>query len=546
MKLGIDIGGTHTDGALIHDQQVLTTTKLSTNKQNLSQTVINTGRQLIQAYDPQHIQDITLSTTLATNTIVNKDYKKTGLLIIPGPGLKQNWTEFKSKEISGYINHRGQEVQSINKAEVITAVKKLLETGIQKIGVCGKFSPRNSEQELQVKNIIENNFPTLETISLSHQLTSKLNFPRRQVTTYFNRVIYEAHQNFITKIKEGFSDLNLEAPIYLLKADGGTMNLNQAQQSPVETINSGPSASIMGILALTQPQQNTLGVDIGGTTTDISLFINQEPLFKPQGIKIDNYNSSVRGLYSQSIGCGGDSMVQIKDGELQIGPQRRGPAAALDGPYPTPTDALIVLDKLDLGDQSKAQQSLQPLAKELTLSLQKTAEEILNHFCKKIKTAVQKITAELQSQPVYTINELLSDYTLELNHLVGIGGPAEALVPKLANSLGLTYTLPKQAKTANAIGAAAARKTTQCTLYADTAQGYYHLSGSSTQHTINSSFDLKQAKEIAIEQLFKKGYAKKNIEITNTQSFNLVRGFRTAGKILEVTAQVKPGLEIEF
>ena len=79
-------------------------------------------------------------------------------------------------------------------------------------------------------------------------------------------------------------------------------------------------------------------------------------------------------------------------------------------------------------------------------------------------------------------------------------------------------------------------------MYADTAQGYYHIPSSATQEKINSSFDLKQAKETAIEQLSKKGYPQENIEITNTQSFNLVRGFRTTGKILEVTAQVKPGL----
>ena len=542
MRLGIDIGGTHTDGALINDKQVLNTIKLPTNNNKLSQTILNTCQQLIKNHDPQKIEQITLSTTLATNTIVKNDYQKTALLLISGPGLTQDWAGFSTTKISGYINHRGQEVQAVDKEEVISTVNKLLDSGTKKIGVCGKFATRNPNHELEVKKIIENNFPKLETISLSHQLTPKLNFPRRQVTTYFNRALYEAHQNFITNIKSGLAELNLNCLIYLLKAGGGTMSLKEAKQVPIETINSGPSASIMGILTLTKPQKNTLGIDIGGTTTDISLFINQEPLFKPDGITINNYNSSIRGLYNKSIGCGGDSIVQIKDGELKIGPQRKGPAAALGGEYPTPTDALIILDKLQLGDKNKAQNSLQPLTAKLNLSLEQLAEKIIHKFCAKIKDKVKQIIAELKSQPVYTINELLSDYNLELDHLVGIGGPAEALIPELAKQLDLTYTIPQQSKTANAIGAASARQTTQCTLYADTAQGYYHIPQFSQQQKINSNFNLEDAKETAIKELTNQGYSPKQIEITNSQSFNLVRGFQTTGQILEVTAQVKPGL----
>ncbi|MBM7557542.1 ROK family protein [Halanaerobacter jeridensis] len=542
MRLGIDIGGTHTDGALVNNEQVLNTVKLTTNNNKLSQTILNTGQQLIKNYDPQEIEQITLSTTLATNTIVKNDYQKTALLLIPGPGLTQNWADFSTTNISGYINHRGQEVQAIDKTEVISAVNKLLDSGVKKIGVCGKFATRNPEHELKIKKIIKNNFPELETISLSHQLTPKLNFPRRQVTTYFNRALYESQQNFIANIKSGFRELNLNCPIYLLKADGGTMNLKEAKQIPIETINSGPSASIMGILALTKPQQNTLGIDIGGTTTDISLFINQEPLFKPDGITINNYNSSIRGLYNKSIGCGGDSVVQIKDGKLTIGPQRKGAAAALGGPAPTPTDALVVLDKLQLGDRNKAYNSLKTLSEKLDLSPQQIAEKIISRFSENIETEVRKIINELQSQPVYTINELLSDYTLDLHHLVGIGGPAEALIPELANRLNLSYTIPEQSKIANAIGAALARKTTQCTLYADTDQGYYHILQFSQQQEIDSNFTLEDAQKTAVKQLAEQNYPQDNIEITNSQSFNLVRGFRTTGKILEVTAQVKPDL----
>lgn len=546
MRLGIDIGGTHTDGVLLKDKEILTTTKLPTANNNLTKVIIKTCRRLIEGYNSPAVDQITLSTTLAANTIITKDYQKTGLLLIPGPGLKETWTDFPVKEISGYTNHRGEVVEQIARKEVLAAVDELLSIGVEKIGVCAKFSPRNPQQELKVKKIIDNNFSRLDNISLSHQLTPNLNFPRRQVTTYFNRAIYEAYQEFSTKLQAGFKELNLRAPLYLLKADGGTMSLNKAEKRPVETINSGPSASIMGILTLTQQRENILGLDIGGTTTDISLFIDRAPLFEPDGIKINNYNSSLRGLYNYSIGCGGDSLVRLKDNKLKIGPQRKGPAAALGGPAPTPTDALILLDEMELGSKTKAYQSLKPIAEKLALKPQKTAQKIIEKFCQKIQTEVAKVIKSWENQPVYTINELLTDYKLNLDHLVGIGGPAQALVPKLAAELNLGYTIPQEAEIANAIGAAAARPTKAVKLYADTAQSYYQFSQSSQREKISSNFTLAEAKKTALNQLTKAGYREEEIEITNTERFNLVRGFKTTGKILAVTAQIKPGLEVEI
>ena len=542
MRLGIDIGGTHTDGVLIADHKIIKTTKLTTNN-NLSSNILNTCEKLLRDQDPQNIKQVTLSTTLATNTIIENDYSPTGLILIPGPGLKPDTKSFPTETISGYINHRGQEMEKIKTQEVIKAANNLINSGVKTIAICAKFSTRNPNQELQVKKIIEDNFSNLTKITLSHQLSAKLNFPRRKITTYFNSALIQSQQEFIANIKSGLQNLNISAPIFLLKADGGTMNLKQAQKLPVETINSGPSASIMGILALTEAKKTTLGIDIGGTTTDLSIFIDQEPLFKPKGIKIANHNSSIRGLYTESIGCGGDSLVQIENNSLKIGPTRKGPAAALGGNYPTPTDALIVLDEMQLGNRKQSFNSLKPLAKELNISMEALAKKIVTKFCKQIKRKIAEITDKLKSQPVYTINELLTDYSLDFDQIVGIGGPAPALIPKLSAELDLSYTIPKHSKTANAVGAALARKTKECTLYADTKEGYYHIPQLGVKEKVDPNFNLKKAKQIAINNLKKEGFQQQKIEITNQQSFNLVRGFYTTGKILEVTAQIKPGLE---
>ena len=102
----------------------------------------------------------------------------------------------------------------------------------------------------------------------------------------------------------------------------------------------------MGSLLLNQSSKTGIALDIGGTTTDFGLFIKGEPAFKPRGIEIDAHPTLIRGLYSHSIALGGDSAVWVEAGALKIGPKRQGAAAALGGPAPSPTDALLVLDKI--------------------------------------------------------------------------------------------------------------------------------------------------------------------------------------------------------
>ncbi|GAB6137256.1 hydantoinase/oxoprolinase family protein [Halanaerobaculum tunisiense] len=544
MRLGIDIGGTHTDGVLLNQGEVIAHNKIPTADNNLAKTILTTCQQLITGLDPTTIDHITLSTTLATNLITQHNHPSVGLILIPGAGLDPNNYSYSpdTKVISGSIDHRGQQVTKINHQEALTAISELVEQGIDNLAICGKFSTRNPQQELELKELIINHFPELKQVTLSHKLAGKLNYPRRVATTYLNNIVARKHKQFISAVKQGLAQLEIKAPLYLLKADGGTMPLTKAKNKPVQSINSGPAASIIGSLALTQPTTKTLALDIGGTTTDISLFTTGEPLFKPAGIEIDNYPTTIRGLYNQSLPYGGDSLVQVKKGELKVGPQRKGPAAALGGKDPTPTDALIILKEITIGDHKKARQALQPLADKLNLTVQQTATKIITNFCSQLHTKVNQLLTELKQQPVYTINQLLTDQQLNPTHLVVVGGPAQALAPQLAEEFRLPYQVPAQAKIANAIGAAQARVTAKATLYADTAKGYYTIPELGIREEIKAEFDLATASQLLAKELNNSLAQKEKIEITNQQSFNIVRQFRTVGQIIEVTAQIKPGI----
>jgi len=146
---------------------------------------------------------------------------------------------------------------------------------------------------------------------------------------------------------------------------------------PVETIFSGPAASIMGVLALTPPGQTSVVVDIGGTTTDLALILSGKPLLSSKGARVDSLLTHVRAFAVKSVAIGGDSCVSVAAGCVTVGPQRCGPAICMGGPGPTPTDAMRVLGLTTVGDASKAKKAMLEVAKELDCSPQDAAQKIM-------------------------------------------------------------------------------------------------------------------------------------------------------------------------
>ena len=156
----------------------------------------------------------------------------------------------------------------------------------------------------------------------------------------------------------------MDVPLYILKADGGTIDVEQSRHFPVQTILSGPAATIMGVLPYVPTSHDSVSIDVGGTTTDIALFADGAPLLEPKGVQIEEHKTLIRGLLTHSIAIGGDSHVRVIDGKLVIGPERKGSAMAFDGPVPTPTDAMIVLGLADIGDKAKATAAIASVAKD--------------------------------------------------------------------------------------------------------------------------------------------------------------------------------------
>ena len=570
MIIGIDVGGTHTDGVLVKKKNssysIASTAKVRTEHHDLKSSILDVLDKLIQEIDQQKLKRVVLSTTLVTNVIYEEKYDPVGLILIPGPGLNPEHLKYGEENIvlNGYIDHRGKEVKAVSTQEIKEGLARLEQKEIKKLAVVGKFSVRNPAQEEKVKKIIEEGDYDFDTLTLGHQLSGNLNYHRRIITAYLNTAVSSVHHNFINSIEESLAERNIRGELYLLKSDGGTIDLNNSAESPVETVNSGPAASIMGTMALNQSSKTGIALDIGGTTTDFGLFIKGEPAFKPKGIEIAGHPTLIRGLYTHSIPLGGDSKIKVEAGELKIGPERQGPAAALGGPAPTPTDALLVLDKLKKDksselkfDLKKAKTALLTLKEELDLTkysnylkasntdlkLTTLAQIIIDQMAVEFKKTVAEIIAEMKNKPVYTISELLNDPEIEPEYIIGIGGPASSLLETLASKLNLKAEVPPHSKVANALGAAFSHPTLETTVRADTARGWLDIVEAGVHREIKErGFDLKEAEKLAEEWTLKRFATKKYpVEIISEESFNVIRNYRTLGQIMEVKAQIKPG-----
>jgi len=551
MILGIDVGGTHTDAVLIDRFSVLNKAKVLTDEQNLLNSLLAVTNELIDASNVRRLERVVLSTTISTNAIVQNKVDRVGMVVVSGPGLPPCHYDVNQDTyfLSGYINHRGIEIARIDRKEALQIRNRFRSEGINHAGIVGKFSTRNPRQEFELADIVGEQ---LHHVSLGHRMSGHLNFPRRIATTYLNESIWHIHQRFVEEVLHFVHARGIDVPIYILKADGGTFEISQSVEFPVETILSGPAASIMGIMATTACASDAIALDIGGTTTDIAVFADGVPLFEAFGVTIEGNKTLIRGLKTRSVGIGGDSAVRLHNGKFSIGPQREGPAAAFGGPFPTPTDAMVVLGISSIGNPAKAADSLRPIAEALHCPVVEAAGKIFEETCRIIADHVRNFVEEINEQPVYTIHEMLEGKKLTPRLLYVVGGPAGPLAPELGKLLACEPHIPVHAEISNAIGAALARTTAEMTILADTEQRILTIAEEGYQTAIPSGFTMQDVirtgREKLREKVLRMGAAENDleIEVVEAQEFNMVRQYATTGKNMRVKVQIKPGCIADF
>lgn len=547
MIIGLDVGGTHTDVVLLDRDKLLKDIKVHTDADNLFQTVLEGLEQITAEVNPKQIDRVVLSTTLTTNAIVQGKTPQVGMIVCSGPGLDPEF--FRTGEhyypVAGSIDHRGRRIEPVDPEEIKAVAEKMEAAGIRLVGIVGKFSARNPSHELEIRRLLRDRF---EHIFLGHRISGNLNFPRRIATTYLNAAVNPVHKNFFESVRKSLDQKGLKVPIHILKADGGTMTFESSIDFPGQTILSGPAASVMGACAFAPEDADSIVLDIGGTTTDMAVLINGVPLLDPFGTELGGYKTLIRSLNTHSVGIGGDSTVRVENGRIIIGPDRLGFAMGYGGPVPTPTDALIYLDKLPDADKTRSAEGIASLASAMNLPLEEAARRIFEQACRDILKEIEKMVRTINAKPVYTVHELREGYRVDPKKIMVLGGPAPYFAETIAAISDYEVRTVPRWKVANAIGAALARTTCEVTLFADTERGILTAPEEKFKKNIKRHYTRENAVEVAYNLLREKALGKGagledlELELLEDLSFNMVRGFQTTGRNIRIKAQVKPGL----
>ncbi|HWQ75929.1 MAG TPA: hydantoinase/oxoprolinase N-terminal domain-containing protein [Syntrophomonas sp.] len=559
MLIGIDVGGTFTDGVLFDNQhsEVVRSVKVPTSNEQLQFTLLEVLDRLLLDQGSQSIQRIVLSTTLVTNLLATNRGEPPALVLIPGPGLPPEYLlRFPHTYIvQGSMDFRGRETEKINQAEIETTAAAIRAAGIGKIAVVGKFSNRNAQHEQSVRTMIKAVYPEAE-VGIGSELAGQLNFLRRIATSYYSLMTRTPWTAFARDIERAMADRNLDqVPLDILKADGGTMPLRNALQYPCETILSGPAASTMGARAVTGQNTTAVVMDIGGTTTDISLLLDGQPLYASRGARINGSYTHIKAISTRSLPLGGDSPLGTDaDKGVVISPVRKGPAACFGGENATVTDVFNCKYHLNIGDMEKSYDRLQLLQTQTSLGLEEIFDRIEKNVMEQLQDALENIFAEWENEPAYRVWEVVHGRRFEVRRIIGIGAAAAAIVPPLAEAMKTECFIHELAPIANALGAAVARPTLAFNLHIDTEKGSYFtdqdgLGGTIRKGTVMQLEDAQVlAGKVMKELAERKGLGDygAEAEFTREEQFNMIRGWDRTGKIFELGMQIKPGFIKEF
>ncbi|WP_170382487.1 hydantoinase/oxoprolinase family protein [Ruegeria atlantica] len=343
LALGVDTGGTYTDAVLIRDErEVIASAKSLTTRADLA---IGVGKAIQAVLDtaqvaPEQISMASLSTTLATNALVEGQGGRVALIYIgfkdgdlDKHGLRDALKGDPALVVGGGHTHAGGEAAPLD----VAAIEAFLDShkGISGFAIAAQFATRNPAHELEAARIIAEKIGA--PVTCSHHLSAKLNGPKRAVTAVLNARLIGMIDRLIGRAQDRLMELGITAPMMVVRGDGALMSAEQARERPIETILSGPAASIVGASWLTRTE-NALVSDIGGTTTDVALIRDGKPAIDPVGAQVGGFRTMVEAVAMRTHGLGGDSQVHVVTeglgGGVFLGPRRVLPVSLIASEAP--------------------------------------------------------------------------------------------------------------------------------------------------------------------------------------------------------------------
>lgn len=340
LVLGIDTGGTYTDGVIVDrsTKEIVAKAKALTTRDDLCVGITNCINNM-EFDDFSAINIVSLSTTLATNAIVEGRGCEVGLIMIGMDPQKELPVE-QVAIVKGGHNVKGKEKEPLDEEEVKKAIENF-RGKVDAIAISAYLCVRNPEHEIRVQKMVREilHIPVV----CAHHLTRSLGMHERTVTAILNARLMPIIKELMDSVKKVLVEKNVSAPIMIVKGDGSLMGEEQAQDKPIETLLSGPASSIIGATFLAN-EKDALVLDMGGTTTDIAILKNGIPRIDDEGARVGGWLTRVEAAAINTYGLGGDSYLQLDmEGGFKVGPQRVWPISVMATKYPYLLDELKLI-----------------------------------------------------------------------------------------------------------------------------------------------------------------------------------------------------------
>jgi N-methylhydantoinase A len=383
-RVGIDIGGTFTDIVFVGSQGSTFTKKVLSTPDDYSKAVATGTKRVMDEHqiDSACIKEVIHATTIVTNTCIELTGAKVGLITTKGfrdvleigrgrmaELYNLAWTKpvplvprYLRLEVDERVNKDGKIVYPVNEDEILRAIEKLISQGVEAVAICLYNSPKNSRHEEMIEKLLQEKAPGV-FISRSTTIRPMLKEYERTSETVVNAYVMPMASQYLRSLRQCLDDIGVNAPLYVMQSSGGMITVDEAAEKPIEIVECGPAAGVVGAAYLAKAQgiDSLITLDLGGTTTKASIVENGKYARSDEyevgaGIhrasrlhKGMGYVLRIPSIDIAEIGAGGGSNVWIdKGGLMKVGPRSSGasPGPACynqGGNEPTLTDSYVLL-----------------------------------------------------------------------------------------------------------------------------------------------------------------------------------------------------------
>ncbi|WNY28677.1 hypothetical protein MmiEs2_08800 [Methanimicrococcus stummii] len=338
ISLGIDAGGTYTDAALVDmDGRVILESKKALTTYPNPLGGIQNVLDLLDSETLKRVKLLSVSTTFATNTILEKNGAPVALILIGSQKIPEHLKD-NCAVVKGGHNYRGAENEELD-LDAIREYVLSVKDKVSAFAVSSFYSILNPDHEKAARNLIHEltGYPVVCGYELAHALGAY----ERGVTAYLNASLLPVARTFLEAVAEETERRGMSVKTTMLKCNGAVAMFSEVMERPVETIFSGPAASVLGASFLSG-KETCLAIDVGGTSTDVSMIEDGIPQISDLGATVGGWKTKVRAIKMETIAAGGDSHIWVNAANVlearlpsvTIGPRRVIPLCRAAVMYP--------------------------------------------------------------------------------------------------------------------------------------------------------------------------------------------------------------------